>query len=412
MGGRFSADPSGAETEWCERHLLARIHRYTLSRLRREIEPVEPRDFMRFLFEWQHLAEDSRVEGPESLVAVLAQLEGFEAPAACWEPEILAARIRDYDSAWLDEQCTSGRVAWTRLRAADASAGTGSGSLRQTPLLLLPRRHAGQWARLAPPAEEAGLSPRARRVVEFLTDNGASFFDEIAEGARLLRTELEAALAEAVARGRVRCDSFFGLRSLLVPPSRRVATSGRRRRSPSWSGIQDAGRWAPVRRAPPVDRAGEEEAIEHVVRILLKRYGVVCWRMLEREASWLPPWRRLVRVLQRLEARGEVRGGRFIAGLSGEQFALPDALARLRKVRRKTDRPVQWVCIGACDPANLTGSVLAGRKVARLPGTRVVYRDGIAVAVHNGNGLEWLDPAAAVEADAKLVQALAKAPVA
>src|SRR5690606_838023 len=209
MGGRFSAEPPGASDkppgaadespgapmEWCERPLLARIHRYTLNRLRREIEPVEPRDFMRFLFEWQHLAEDSRVEGPESLVAVLAQLEGFEAPAACWEPELLAARIRDYDSAWLDEQCTSGRIAWTRLRAADAGAGPGGGSLRQTPLLLLPRRHANRWTRLAPQAEDAGLSPRARRLIDFLADNGASFFDEIADGARLLRTELEAALA-------------------------------------------------------------------------------------------------------------------------------------------------------------------------------------------------------------------------
>ncbi|MCO5118892.1 MAG: DEAD/DEAH box helicase [Burkholderiaceae bacterium] len=413
MGGRFSADGPGAPMEWCERHLLARIHRRTLTRLRREIEPVEPRDFVRFLFEWQHLADDTRVEGPESLVAVLAQLEGFEAPAASWEPELLAARIRDYDSVWLDELCTSGRIVWTRLRAAagDGGPGTGGGSLRQTPLLLLPRRHASRWTRLAPPAEDAGLSPRAGRVVEFLAEHGASFFDEIAEGTRLLRTELEAALAEAVARGRVHCDSFFGLRSLLVPPSRRVASSGRRRRSPSWSGIQDAGRWAPVRRSPRADRAGEDEAIEHVVRMLLKRYGVILWRMLEREASWLPPWRRLVRVLQRLEARGEVRGGRFIAGLSGEQFALPDALAQLRKVRRDEDRPVQWVCVGACDPANLAGTVLAGRKIARVPGTRVVYRDGLAVAVHNGSGLEWLDPEAAAEADAPIAHGLLKTAV-
>lgn len=408
MAGRFSATAPDAPTEWCERHLLARIHRYTLNRLRREIEPVEPRDFMRFLFEWQHLAEDCRVEGPESLIAVLGQLEGYEAPAAAWEPELLSARVRDYDGAWLDEQCTSGRMAWTRLRAADPGAG-GGGSLRQTPLLLLPRRHAGHWTRMAPGPEDDGLSPRARRVVDFLDENGASFFDEIAEGTRLLRTELEAALAEAVARGRVHCDSFFGLRSLLVPPSRRVESRGRRRRTPSWSGIQDAGRWAPVRRAPAPDRVGEEEAIEHIVRTLLKRYGVLCWRMLEREAAWLPPWRRMLRVLQRLEARGEVRGGRFIAGLSGEQFALPEALAHLRRVRRRADRPVQWVCIGACDPANLVGSVLAGRRVARLPGTRVVYRDGIAVAVHNGNGVEWLDATAADRPDARTALALARA---
>ena len=432
MAGRFST-AAPASLEWCERHLLARIHRYTLNRLRREIEPVEPRDFARFLFEWQHLADASRVEGPEALAAMLAQLEGFEAPAAAWEPELLAARITDYASPWLDELCTSGRITWTRLRAAATDgSGVAGHALRQTPLLLLPRRHARHWTRLAPPPEDAALSPRARRVVDYLAGHGASFFDEITEGTRLLRTELETALAEAVARGHVHCDSYFGLRSLLVPPSRRVTSGGRRRRGPSWSGIQDAGRWALVRRPAREDhdggndrgndsgagndrkdrdvrddRAGEDEAIEHLAWTLLRRYGVICWRMLEREAAWLPPWRRLVRVLQRLEARGEIRGGRFIAGLSGEQFALPDALAHLRKVRRTDDAPVQWVCIGACDPANLAGTVLAGQRIARLPGTRVVYRNGIAVAVHAGNGLEWLQPEASVEAD--VVTALLRA---
>ncbi len=413
MAGHFTTP--AVHQEWCERHLLARIHRYTLSRLRREIEPVEPRDFQRFLFGWQHLTEATRVEGPDALAAVLGQLEGFEAPAATWEPELLMARVGDYTSGWLDELCTSGRITWTRLRAApadpdgarrSATGPTGGGSLKQTPLLLLPRRHAAHWVRLAPSIEDATLSPKAKRIVDFLAGVGASFLDEIADGTRLLRSELETALAEAVARGRVHCDSYAGLRSLLVPPSRRVNRGAHRRRGPAWSGIQDAGRWALVRRSgdrpaaaadAAADANADADAIEHVARTLLRRYGIVCWRLLEREASWLPPWRRLVRVLQRLESRGEIRGGRFIAGLSGEQFALPEALAELRRQRREAPASPQWVCVGACDPASLTGTVLAGQRVARTPGTRVIYRDGVAMAVQSGERLDWLAPEAASE---------------
>ncbi|MGE0803337.1 MAG: DEAD/DEAH box helicase [Lautropia sp.] len=420
--GRFGADAganggtsadagtdarAGAD-EWCERHLLARIHRATLTRLRREIEPVEPRDFQRFLFGWQHLTADTRVAGPDALAAILTQLEGYEAPAVAWENELLAARVGDYTSAWLDDLCTSGRITWTRLRAPSGDATGGGGSPRATPLLLLPRRHAMQWARLAPAPDEAVLGAKARRVVDFLAGHGASFFDEIADGTRLLKSELETALAEAVMRGRVHCDSFFGLRALLVPPSKRVAT-GRRRRAAGWSGVQDAGRWALVRRdsspapttlsSPSAAEAAAtgDAAVEHVARTLLRRYGVVCWRLTEREAPWLPPWRRLVRVYQRLEARGEIRGGRFIAGVSGEQYALPEAVAALRRTRR-TATAAQWVCVGATDPANLVGTVLVGPRLPRVAGNRVVYRDGVAVATQAGDRLEWLVPPAPPDA--------------
>src|SRR5690606_19249715 len=178
MQGRFT--PGAREQEWCERYLLARIHRLTLKRLRRGIEPVAPRDFMRFLFEWQRVAPDARVSGPEALADVLAQLEGYEAPAPAWEAEILPARVRDYASAWLDEQCTAGRTLWTRLRAAgsEAEGNRAGASLRGTPVLLLPRRHVQHWAALAPPldAELPGLSSRARKVADYLAANGASFF--------------------------------------------------------------------------------------------------------------------------------------------------------------------------------------------------------------------------------------------
>ncbi|MGD9943447.1 MAG: DEAD/DEAH box helicase [Burkholderiaceae bacterium] len=398
MRGRFSPDASG--DEWCERHLLARIHRYTLGRLRREIEPVTPSEFARFLFGWQHLGTAARVSGPEALAAVLGQLEGFEAPAAVWETELLPARVDDYTGAWLDDLCTAGRTVWTRLRppAVDSSAGSGGNvSLRATPLLLLPRRHAAPWTRLAPSVEaDASASPRAQRVLEFLGGHGASFFDEMLEGTRLLRTELEDSLGELVMRGRVHCDSFAGLRSLLIPAAKRTA-SARRRRGPSLSGLQDAGRWALVRRpAADVSAAERAAAVEHVARTLLRRYGVVCWRLLEREAAWLPPWRELVRVYHRLEARGEIRGGRFIAGLSGEQFALPEAVAALRKTRRENG-PTQWVCVAAADPANLLGGVLPGAKVPRITGSRVVYRDGVPVGVLAADRIDWLQELAPAE---------------
>ena len=388
LQGNFT--PGSEEIEWCERHLLARIHRYTLKRLRQEIEPVEPRDFARFLFDWQHLSSATRVNGPEALSVVLGQLEGYEAPAASWEAELLSARVQDYSIAWLDDLCTSGRTLWARLRPNASEGGSASASLRSTPLLLLPRHTASLWRQLAPVSgDDAGMSSRASKVVEWLAVSGASFFDELAEGAHLLQTELEDALAELVARGRVHCDSYAGLRALLVPASKRAPTSSRRRRH-SLFGIQDAGRWALVRQ-PNTDPGAKKspEAVEHVARTLLRRYGVVCWRMLEREAAWLPPWRELARIYHRLEARGEIRGGRFIAGLSGEQFALPEALGLLRQVRR---RPAdgQLVRVSAADPANLLGTVLAGAKIPRLPGSSVLYRDGIAIAANAGGQVQWL----------------------
>ncbi len=397
MQGRFS--PGIQAQEWCERHLLARIHRITLKRLRREIEPVAPRDFMRFLFQWQRVAPDARVSGPDALADVLAQLEGFEAPAAAWEAEILRARVRNYASAWLDEQCTAGRMLWTRLRAAGSEAeGHRAGtSMRGTPVLLLPRRNAQHWAALAPPldAQLPGLSSRARKVADHLAIRGASFFDELLDATRLLGTELEDALAELVARGVAHCDSFAGLRALLVPPSKRPSP-GRGRRRGALGAIEAAGRWALVRRPAPAEEAAlaprrrpDPEALEHVARVLLRRYGVVGWRILEREAAWLPPWRELLRVYHRLEARGEVRGGRFIEGLSGEQFALPEAIAPLRRVRGRVPDG-QLVEVSALDPLNLSGTVLGGEKVPRTAGARLVYRDGVPVAARVAGEVRWL----------------------
>lgn len=375
------------EKEWCERHLLARIHRYTVRRLRREIEPVEPRDFMRFLFEWQRVAPGAQVRGPDALAGVLAQLEGYEAPASAWEGEILPARIADYEIAWLDALCSAGRLVWTRLRGRRAGATERiAGPVRATPIVLLQRRNLDTWLGFGglEPGATIALSSRAQDVADYLKAHGASFFDELLHGTRLLHVQLEEALGELVASGLVNADSYSGLRALLLPSSKRAPTRRRHGRRTALFGIEDAGRWSLVRRrsgaAPTSARHGADaEHLEQVARTLLTRYGVVCWRLLAHEAEWLPPWRELVRVYHRLEARGEIRGGRFVAGLSGEQFALPEAIAALRSVRQRAPNDT-WVCLCGADPLNLVGSLLAGDKVPRLTGSRVLYRDGVPIA--------------------------------
>ncbi len=389
MRGRFSA--GAVEEEWCERHLLARIHRYTVKRLRREIEPVERVDFMRFLADWQHLSATTRMQGREALATVVEQLEGFQAAAAAWEADLLPARLKDYGGTWLDELCRSGRIVWTRL-AGRLRASTGP--VRGTPIVLLPRRQLPAWYALASDAPAPELSSRAQRVLECLNAQGALFFDELQHDAHLLRSELEDALGELVAVGLVNADSFAGLRALLAPASKRSRTARRSRGGAFIGGMDDAGRWALVRKSG----AGEEEArtpafdaeaLEHIARVLLRRYGVVCWRLLAREADWLPPWRDLLRVYHRLEARGEIRGGRFVAAVAGEQFALPEALGLLREVRK---RPLtgEMLAVSAVDPFNQLGTLLPGSRVPALAANRILFRDGLPVAVLAAGKPQWL----------------------
>jgi ATP-dependent helicase Lhr and Lhr-like helicase len=393
MRGRFT--PDLAEDEWCERRLIARIHSYTLKRLRAEIEPVAARDFLRFLFGWQRVVADARMQGPDAVEVIVAQLEGFEAPAGAWETEVLPARITGYEPSWLDDQCLAGRIAWARLKPRNGRSNGGERHptpLRTTPITLLVRRHASFWTSLSPVADGVHPSARARAVVDCIREHGASFFDELVDGTGLLRVQVEEALAEAVALGLVTSDSFGGLRALLVPSDRRPGASGPRRRRAMMFGMEDAGRWALGHRARP-GLAGPEfrpEAVEHVARRLLLRYGVVFWRLLEREADWLPPWRDLLRVYRRLEARGEIRGGRFVAGFSGEQFALPDAIGALREIRRKQASKA-WVSVSGADPLNLVGIVTPGPRLAALTGNRVLYLDGLPVALLAGGQVQFLE---------------------
>ncbi|HEU5442210.1 MAG TPA: hypothetical protein VFU61_00200, partial [Steroidobacteraceae bacterium] len=390
MHGRFTA-AAPADGEWCERGLLARIHRYTVKRLRAEIEPVEPRDLLRFLLEWQRAAPSARMEGPDAVAAVLAQLEGLEVPAGAWETEILPARINEYDPAWLDEQCLAGRFVWTRLARRRADSAPAAGPVRGTPIALLGRRHLRSWTALAGPVDPGNPSAKARRVLEHLSAHGASFFDEIVEATALLPSQAEEGLAELVGLGFVNSDSFGGLRALLVPAERRRSSTGPRRRRRALFGMDSAGRWARVRREQSgTPRGADAASIELVARGLLRRWGVVFWRLLAREADWLPPWRDLLFCYRRLEARGEIRGGRFVAGLSGEQFAAPEAVGLLREVRRRP-REGEWVSLSAADPLNLIGILTPGSRVPALAGNRVLYRDGVPLATLAGGETRFFE---------------------
>jgi ATP-dependent Lhr-like helicase len=337
---------------------------------------------MRFLFHWQRL--DDPGEGTEALAAALTQLEGYAAPAAAWEAHLLPARLRDYTVDELDRLCSSGRFAWYRplvTRQASKAGKPAATLLPTAPIALVRRASLPVWRQVQTPAgaPEPELSAYARAVATVFAQAPAVFFDELQEYSGLLHTQLESALAELAAAGLVNSDGFAGLRALLTPQHLRPGYSSARRRHRAHApGVEHAGRWAWLR--PPTPSAGapaQAAACEQVARTLLRRYGVVFRRLLAREAG-LPPWRDLIQVYRRLEARGEIRGGRFVEGFSGEQYALPEAVAELREVRR---RPVdgRLISLSGADPLNLTGIVTPGERVAAQAGNRVLYRDGIPV---------------------------------
>jgi ATP-dependent Lhr-like helicase len=366
--------------------------------LRAEIEPVPARDFVRFLCEWQRVLPQARMQGSDALAAVLTQLEGFEAPAAAWETEIIPARLAEYEPQWLDEHCRAGRVVWTRL-AARAPPSTideparGPAPIRSTPITLLARRNVPLWAAMTDQSDPAHLTSRAQAVAEFIRDHGASFFDEIAESVGMLPVEVEGALAELVALGVVNSDSFAGLRVLLLPSGRRgkpTSYAARHKRRLALFGMADAGRWALVRRAAANASGRRDEAVEQIVRVLLRRWGVIFWKLLGREADWLPPWRDMLMCCRRLEARGEIRGGRFVAGFSGEQFATPEAIGLLRDLRRKPHSQ-QYVSLSAADPLNLIGIITPGTRLASLAGNRLLYRDGLPIATYAADEVHYLE---------------------
>ncbi|MGH8231410.1 MAG: Lhr family helicase, partial [Steroidobacteraceae bacterium] len=374
--------PGHAGTEWCERRLLARIHRYTIRSLREQIEPVASADFMRFLLEWQGLTTRPRPQGAASLERVLEQLEGFELPAIAWEADVLPSRLQDYDGAWLDSLCLSGRMFWARLQPpARATAAP----VRATPMALLTRRNRAWWQQPGTSGPDAAsLSAAAQSIAQYLQRHGASFFDQIVTGAGLLRTQVESALGELVAAGVVSADSFGGLRALLLPLPRRRALRGHRGGS---FGLDEAGRWSLVHETAAASRDASPDSgaraardtIEAFAWLLLRRYGVVFRRLLTREPDWCPAWHELLRAYRRLEAQGLIRGGRFVAGMSGEQYALPDAIGTLRSVRARAPDGA-LIALSAADPLNLAGIVTPGARLTALAGNRVLLQDGVAIA--------------------------------
>jgi ATP-dependent Lhr-like helicase len=375
LRGSFTAP--GA-LEWCDRRLLARIHRYTLNRLRAEIEPVSPADFMRFLFAWQHIAQPARLTGVDGLRAVIGQLDGYEIAADAWERAVLPARIEGYEPSMLDHLCLTGEVAWARL---SAPAGDLTHLIGATPIALFLREHADRWVALRPASSEShpDIGDESRQLLDVLRTRGASFAHDLSSATGLDSSAVRAALGTLVAAGLVASDGFGGLRTIV-----RAAT-GRRVEPATRSTI--AGRWSLIHAISAPDH---DTAVETQARALLARYGVVFRKLLAREANG-SPWRELTRVYRRLEARGEIRGGRFVAGMSGEQFALPDAVERLREVRR-TAPDGRVVAISAADPLNLAGIVTTGERVRGVAANRLAYRNGVPVAALEGEYIRALTP--------------------
>jgi ATP-dependent Lhr-like helicase len=366
------------QQEWCERRLLARIHRLTVATLRKQIEPVTAAQFMRWLLRWQHVEPGSQVQGERATLDVLRQLQGFEIPANAWERQVLSRRIANYDPKWLDQLCMTGAVGWGRLSPHPATLeDSAAGKRRVIPTSVAPItffvREESDWMSPHHPIveqpESRGLSDGARQVLEFLRQRGASFFADIVRGTDKLKAEVETALWELVAAGVVTADGFDNLRSLIDPKRRAGQGSGRISRP-----RHSSGRWALLYADPAVER---NRAVEATCWILLKRYGIVFHDLLARETN-LPKWRELQMAFRRLEDRGEIRGGRFVDGFLGEQFALPVAVESLRATR-KLPPTGEAITVSAADPLNLVGILVPGDRVPAISGKAVVFRDGVAV---------------------------------
>jgi ATP-dependent helicase Lhr and Lhr-like helicase len=402
LRGKFH--PGAQETEWCDRRLLARIHRLTLNRLRSEIQPVSIAEFQRFLLAWQRADEEHRVEGLDGVRAVLESLDGYELPAGAWEPEVLALRIKDYTPAWLDQLCFTGRIGWGRLTSPQNSNGRSVLPVRSSPVSLFTREQLTHWCALAADSEPAGFSPDTQHTLETLSRAGALFFGELVKQSGLLPSRVERALAELVAQGYVTADSFEGLRALLVPEEKRAPFSSteRRRHHKAITSVEFAGRWSLLRPIKPFEPSKREEAVEAFARVLLRRYGIVFRRMMERESLHVS-WFELSRAYRRLEARGEIRGGYFVNGVSGEQFALPEAVGLLRSMR-KMPTTGALIAISAADPLNLAGILTPGLRVAAIKAHRILLRDGVPVAALKAGQLIPMDQT--IEPDHSIERAL------
>ena len=386
LRGKFT-DPATPETEWCDRRLLARIHRLTLGKLRNEIQPVNAAQFMRWLLRWQHVAPSTQLLGERGTLEALRQLQGYEAPANAWERQILARRVANYDPKILDQLCLTGAVGWGRLSPHPALLNDSrEGTRRVIPTSVAPItffiREESEWMmpRRTEDGTDAtkGLSPGASEVLQFLKQRGASFFPDIVRGTGKLKSEVESALWELVAAGIITADGFDNLRALIDPKRRSGHGHGRTTRP-----RHSAGRWSLLY---PVESDDRTAALEATCKMLLNRYGVVFREVLTREAI-LPRWREVLLALRRLEDRGEIRGGRFVSGFLGEQFALPVAVESLRATRDQQPSG-DTTTISAADPLNLVGIIVPGERMPAISGRFVAFRDGVAVEAPSHRSIE------------------------
>ena len=331
---------------------------------------------MRFLFTWQHVDERSKLTGLDGLREAIALLDGFELSAGAWERAVLPSRLDRYDPSMLDMLCLAGEVGWARLSTPKILK-----LASVTPIALFLREHGDAWHALRPRdgSVEPAITDDARVVLARLRSRGASFFNEIASGVEFDQNRLRQAMGILVAAGLAVSDGFSGLRLLVATAQGKLFKQDRR--------ASFAGRWAAVRQDDPEPR---DDAVEHQARTLLKRYGIVFRRLLTREPN-AAPWRELTRIYRRLEARGEIRGGRFVSGMAGEQFALPEAVQTMREVRR-TPASGSLAVISAADPLNLTGIVTAGDRVRAAGRNRMACRDGVPVAVMERDEFRALVP--------------------
>ena len=366
------------ETEWCERRLLARIHRLTVATLRKQVEPVKAAQFMNWLLRWQHLAPGTQVRGEHGTLEVIRQLQGFEIPASAWERFVLARRISDYDPVHLDQLCLTGAVGWGRLSPHPATLeATGNEEHRRrviptrvAPIAFFVREDADWMRAHHPGAEDSAtsfLSPVAQAVLELLKQRGALFFPDMVRATGRLKAEIETGLWELVAAGLVTADGFENLRALVTPKSATGSGLGKMRRP-----RHAPGRWSLLH----TEGADRDRSVESCCWMLLRRYGVVFRDLLARETN-LPRWRELQIGYRRLEDRGEVRGGRFVDGFLGEQFALPVAVESLRAHRKLPQNAnAERVTIAAADPLNLVGIIVPGERIPAISGRSVTFRDG------------------------------------
>ncbi len=402
LRGRFT-NPEKPSIEWCHRRLLARIHRLTMDGLRKQIEPVSVDVFMRFLFRHHGIMEAHRREGMNGLFEAIGQLQGLDIPSVAWERDILPLRIASYRTEWLDELCLTGEVGWMRLfpppRNPEKSRPMAS-LTRIAPMSLYLREDLRWLADRAPNPEFVGLSSPAMQLLEILTACGAMFGTDLQAETRMLNDHLDDALGELVARGLITADGFSGLRSLVAekPTSSRRNNRGRAERIRIMR--SPVGRWSIARRETVVDASesvspamASSEINTEWAWQLLRRWGIVFRDLLQNEDG-APAWFELLQVFRRLEARGEIRGGRFITGVAGEQFALTDTVQKLRQIRDEIQQtPLQEiVVINAADPLNLVGVLTKHDRVPRTAGNRVAFMNGVPVAAVRGGSTEVFAP--------------------